>query len=337
MIVVLDTNLWLKELALNSGIGSALRFFLKRQKARLALPEVVRLEVQHNLRTLILEAIDNVNTGNRCLLALFGSMKEIVLPSPQEVEAVISGVFSGLQVDVLDVPFSFDSAHASFMKTIHKLPPSDKTQEFKDGVLWADCVRLLDQDDVLLATQDKAFYANREYERGLAKNLSDEVKSKPNRLQITHLIAAVLAHVQTEVRIDKDWFVSAVRARAHSAADGVLSRTGAEVSGKPIVQWELFVTENPDVLYFNYSIKLPCVDLTANGRTDMHLLLTGDGSLKIEPPDIVKVRTGEETLVFTNLDGTEGRLRNIYASANIVIGHRTIIHTIRHRLDDSVG
>ena len=35
MIVVLDTNLWIKELALNSGIGSALRFFLKRQKARL--------------------------------------------------------------------------------------------------------------------------------------------------------------------------------------------------------------------------------------------------------------------------------------------------------------
>ena len=37
MIVVLDTNLWIKELALNSGIGSALRFFLKRQKAQLAV------------------------------------------------------------------------------------------------------------------------------------------------------------------------------------------------------------------------------------------------------------------------------------------------------------
>ena len=74
MIVVLDTNLWIKELALNSGIGSALRFFLKRQKARLALPEIVRLEVQHNLRELILKAIEDVNAGNRRLLALFGSM-----------------------------------------------------------------------------------------------------------------------------------------------------------------------------------------------------------------------------------------------------------------------
>jgi predicted nucleic acid-binding protein len=56
MIIVLDTNLWL-ELALNSGLGSALRFFLKRQKARLALPEVVRLEVQHNLRALLQTSI----------------------------------------------------------------------------------------------------------------------------------------------------------------------------------------------------------------------------------------------------------------------------------------
>ena len=57
---------------------------------------------------LILEAIEDVNAGNRRLLALFGSMKEIVLPSPQEIEAVISGVFSGLQVEILNVPFSFD-------------------------------------------------------------------------------------------------------------------------------------------------------------------------------------------------------------------------------------
>ena len=63
-------------------------------------------------------------------------------------------------------------------------------------------------------TLDKAFYANREYGKGLADNLSEELKSKPNRLQVTESIAKVLAHVQTEVRIDEHWFVSVVRARA---------------------------------------------------------------------------------------------------------------------------
>src|SRR5687768_16906380 len=134
MIVVLDTNIWLKELALNSASGSALRFFLKHRPARLAVPEVVRLEMQNNLRATIADAIDGVAKGNRQLLALFGSMKEIVLPTPAEIDSLVAGVFSGLRVDIMDVPFSLESARASFLKTIQKVPPSDKTQEFKDGV-----------------------------------------------------------------------------------------------------------------------------------------------------------------------------------------------------------
>jgi predicted nucleic acid-binding protein len=50
MIIVIDTNIWLAELGLNSHAGTALRFFMRQQKARLAVPEVVRLEVQRHIR-----------------------------------------------------------------------------------------------------------------------------------------------------------------------------------------------------------------------------------------------------------------------------------------------
>jgi hypothetical protein len=335
MIVVLDTNLWLKELALNSGMGSVFRFFLKHQKARLAVPEVVRLEVQHNLRALIQGAIDDVDKGNRQLLALFGSIKEIVLPTAQEVDTLVTGVFSGLRVEKLDIPLSLESARASFLKTVEKVPPSDKTQEFKDGVLWSDCLRLLDTDEVLLATQDKAFYADREYARGLAKNLHQETEAKPNRLRITHSIAEVLDQVRTPISIDDAWFVSIVQERAHGAAKGLISRAGAAVAGNAIVKRELFATENPDVLYFKYVITVPCADISGGGRTDVYLVLAGDGSLKPETREIVDIRTGEETLVFTNADGTADRLRNIYMTGSAVLGHRTITHSVRHRLPDS--
>jgi hypothetical protein len=337
MIVVLDTNIWLKELALNSGVGSAFRFFLKQRQARLALPEVVRLEVQHNLRALVTEAIDHVNSGNRRLLALFGSMKEIVLPNAEEIEALISGVFTGLRIEIMDVSFSLESARSSFLKTIQRVPPSDKTQEFKDGVLWADCLRLLEQDDVLFASHDKAFCASREYGKGLAENLLDELKSKAKQLTFTHSIAGVLAHVQTEIHIDKAWFASVVRERAHSGADGLLSRAGTEVSGEPRVRWELFATENPELLYFTYDIEIPCTDLTGAGRTNIRLLLDGTGTFRPQPPEIAEARTGAETLTFTNVDGTVGQLKNIYAIGNVVIGHRTITHAVRHRLDGSTG
>jgi hypothetical protein len=332
MIVVLDTNIWLEELALNSAAGSALRFYLKHRKARLALPEVVSLEVQHHLRTTIQGAIDAVEKGNRQLLTLFGSVKEIVLPTPEEVDALVSYMFASLGVDMLHVPFSLEAARASLMKTVGKIAPSDKTQEFKDGVLWADCLRLLEVDEILLATKDKAFFANREYAKGLAPNLLAEAEGKSHVLHITNSLQAVLDQVAIPVSVDDAWFMKVVTERAHAAAEGLLAQNGFAASGDPRVEKELFATENPDVLYFKYRITSPCEDVSGAGRTGVLLLLDGDGSLRLEGPELVDLRTGGETISFKNPDGTAQKLRNVYLSGNIALGHRTIRHSVRHPL-----
>jgi len=75
----------------------------------------------------------------------------------------------------LEIPFSLPSAKSSFLKAIDKMPPSDRTQEFKDGVLWADCAGLLTNDDVCLITADKAFFQERDYTKGLSRNLAAEI------------------------------------------------------------------------------------------------------------------------------------------------------------------
>jgi hypothetical protein len=63
MIVVFDSNVWLSELGLRSGAAAAAKFFLNRNGARLAIPEVVRLEVQHNLQARLTEHIENIQTN----------------------------------------------------------------------------------------------------------------------------------------------------------------------------------------------------------------------------------------------------------------------------------
>jgi hypothetical protein len=48
MIVVLDTNiLEIQNLSLQSPISTATRFFLRQKKARLGLPEVIRMEARN--------------------------------------------------------------------------------------------------------------------------------------------------------------------------------------------------------------------------------------------------------------------------------------------------
>lgn len=57
MIVVIDSNIWLSELGLNSLMGSAVRFFINNNSARIALPEVIRLEVERNFRNYLKDMV----------------------------------------------------------------------------------------------------------------------------------------------------------------------------------------------------------------------------------------------------------------------------------------
>lgn len=334
MIVVLDTNIWLKELALSTGVGAAFRFYMKRRAARLLVPEVVRLEVQAHLRRTIAEAMEDVTRGNRQLLSLFGSMKEIILPTQSEVNALVTGVFGCLGMEILEVPFSLESARSSFVKTIEKLPPSDKTQEFKDGVLWADCLNLLEQDDVLLVSQDKAFYLNREYGKGLADNLREEAANKPGKINLVHSLADVLSHLEVPLDLDESWLLSILLA-SHTGATTLLERNGGEKIGRENIRYDLFATENPDAVYLSYSIEIPLADATDSRRSNMRMTLTGNAMLHPSVPTLSGLQIAEETLSFTRSDGTNDRVANAYAYAAGVIGHRTIEHSIRHPLKGS--
>jgi hypothetical protein len=117
MIVVFDTNIWKSELYLQSPSGAAVRFFLREQKARVGLPEVVRLEVEEHLRGDIKSVIDKLRTQHSRLLRLFGQLRELSLPAEDAIDAIIEKVFGELGVEVVEVPFSLPSARSSWLSS----------------------------------------------------------------------------------------------------------------------------------------------------------------------------------------------------------------------------
>lgn len=163
MIVVFDTNIWLSELGLRSPTAAAARFYLKHSGARVAIPEVIRLEVEQNLTSRLMKHIEDIRTDYRQLLTAFGTLREIVLPNEEEVRQKIPELLQSMQVERIEVPFTLESARSSFIKTILKQAPSHQSQQFKDGVLWADCLTLSANDEVVLVTADKAFYQDQTY------------------------------------------------------------------------------------------------------------------------------------------------------------------------------
>lgn len=79
MIVVLDSNVWLSELGLRSGAAAAVRFFFNQSKARVAVPEVIQLEVRHNLTNRLSTHAKEIRDNYRQLLTAFGKLRELVL------------------------------------------------------------------------------------------------------------------------------------------------------------------------------------------------------------------------------------------------------------------
>lgn len=336
MIVVCDTNVWLSELGLRSGAGSALRFYLKHQGAQLALPEVVRLEVVHNLRARLLGHIDRISREHRQLLTVFGQLREVVLPQEAEVESKVAGVFDSLGVELVEIPFDLESARASFLKTIQKIPPSDRTQEFKDGVIWSNCLTLLADAPVTLVTGDKAFYEDRTYSNGLAANLREEADAIPNALTVVPSLTDLLASVKRDIELDYDRLAEAYLESHGERLKDSLERLGFARDERLTGRHDLFATEDPEFLFMTFELQYAGVDVTEQGRTDVVIFLSGDGKFNPGTGEFSDLRNFGERWRFREADGTERENRNVVVFADgIVIGHRQVSHSVKYPLTES--
>jgi hypothetical protein len=323
MIIVLDSNIWLGELSLHSATGSALRFFIKKKTVRVVLPEVVRLEVQRNIRDRLLNEVKEIRRKHRSLLAYFGRLPEIVLPSEEEIVDKANDLFNTFNINIEDVPFSLDSARSSLLKTIDGTPPSSpKNQQFKDGVIWADCMDLLSQDDVTLVTQDKGFYRAGDPKQGLADNLVSESNLAKNKFKIMESLPELLDVVRDPIQVDGEAIAASVSAASDIAS--FIDQQKFAVGEILSIRNKLFATENPDVLLFQYEIDRGCLDISGHSRSCGKIVLTGSGSYNYSTRMVEGVTPGRATLSFLDPDGTAKEFRMSYASAHMHIGHKTV-------------
>lgn len=334
MIIVFDTNIWLQNLYLQAPAGAAARFFILKNNAQVALPEVIRLEVEHHLRNDMRSFSDRIKDNHKRLLALFGKLKELVLPTDSEINEKVSQAFTVLGLKFIEVPFSFESARDSFLRTIRKLPPSEKSQQFKDGVLWADCLSLLQRGDVVLVTEDKAFYEGNEHSNGISRILENECKAFSHRLTLLPRLIDLLEEIRTDVALDHDALTSAFFTKVGPDIEGLLQRLGFQLGKRLRLSSELFVTEKPQRLFLEFSIEFQVIDVSGEGRGDGLLKTRGDGLYNAAEGKFINLDELGTELHFQDRDGVSQRRANVIMRVQgITIGHADVAHSIRHKLE----
>jgi len=331
-IVVIDSNIWLGEQMLRHSAGSALRFFLRTSGAQVAVPEVIRLEVIRHLTLELQKLARDIEQSHGRLLRHLGALKELVLPPPRELEEAAERAFESARIDVLDIPFSIDSARASFVKCVVGEPPSGpKDQQFKDGVIWADCVRLAAESPVVLVSADKAFFQNRQYASGLASNLDIEAHATKYGITIVHELAALLELVRTPINIDYPALGERLDPHVWAKLKEWVGQQGFIVGGLTSGKHRLFATDDPGQAHLEFELSYRCMHPDDREGT---LLFRGEGSYSPATATFGPLEQKGEEFIFTDLNGELRTMRSVYMVGAAVIGHRTVRHEVKVPLDE---
>lgn len=336
MYILLDTNIWLSELGLNSPSGAALQHYAHKKGAILAIPEVIRREAEANLISSLKEARHNIKRDHARLLSIFGKLKEIVLPTDQEIEQKSQTIFEDIKIETMHIPFTLKSADHALDAVINGKPPNGpKNQQFKDSVIWADCLDLLSTDEVVLVTLDKGFYENRDYKKGLAKELEKDIENSSHSFKLHSSIKDIISEISHPIEIDKEDIAQQFLNKEKDNINKLLDNNGFVITDNPTVETSAFITESPNTLYVDFSIIYEANDATKSGRHDGSLTIKGECFYHIDSQTFTDFRNKGDELTFTDSGGERQSKNLVIAFGNIVLGHRTVEHSVRYPTENS--
>lgn len=334
-IIVLDTNIWRSELALMNPLGCAFSHYVTVSGFKIGLPEVIEEETKYNFRKNLLEYRFNIEKNYKRMLAIFGRMKELVMPSNEDIERKVEAIFDFHKDRIVRMPFEIKSARSSFDKIIKKEPPnSENKEQFKDGVIWANCLEFAKSNDVLFVTNDKDFFKDQSYEKGLAENLLQEAQSVPHTIYIFHELADLLKEIKIDLRLDEDQLIKLIEKQIYDNILKICERSEFNVENLSNRKFEVFATTDPKEVSVKFSLRYDLENKAAESRERAYVESRGEFLLGIENYDIKNFVNHGEYVFWINKDGELRETKNIYGYANIVLGHKTIEHKISYKLGE---
>lgn len=330
MIVVFDTNIWKSALYFRSPMGSAVRHFLRKNGTVVGLPEVIELEVRRWVRADIGEAIVSITKSEDRLRSIMGKLNEVKLPSPEQIDQFVETVTDGFEPQLLRLPFDLEGARESFLRTVDKRVPSDKSQEFKDGLVWYACKKFLESDTVFLVTNDKAFFEDRDTTKGLADALKQEIAGGAHDFRISSELSSLLQEIRTPIGLEPlDLAVAYVR-QFSSPLMSFLAKHGFDTIGPgENFEFKAYITEDPNKAIVEFEGRY-----AVSGRRVGHLTVKGEVSYFPDGKRLEDFRPSEETLSYVTDEGVPVAAKSAYLYADsLVLGSRVVMDRVRKPYD----
>jgi hypothetical protein len=333
MIVIFDTNIWKGNLWLRSGAAASVRLFLAKKSAKVAMPQVLRQEIERHLSQDLKKHREAIRDGHTRLLAAFDKLSAIELPTDRDIDTLSASLIENTGLDVVDIPLSLEAATDSYLRTIDKTPPSRSSQEFKDGIIWYECKKLCESDDVVLVTADKAFYEGGSYDKGLADKLKAELVNVVHRFRIFPSLMLLLADIREPLTVDDNLVDDAIEEFFGDNVTDVLEKTRFARGPTRKIEMESYATETPDELYVEFFWEGDCEDTSDQNRQGL-LRIDGTGHFDIKKNKFVSLQP-QKISVF-RVDGeveVEEHGHVFLYAEGFSLGRQFVKHNVKEKIE----
>lgn len=289
----------------------------------IGLPEVLEREVQGQLYEGAAEAAGKIRTGQMVLRALDtghsvssfdeGGLRQRVAARLEELERLM-----------LRVPFTLEHARAALERVMAGSPPNSRhNQQFKDSAIWEALFDIGSEYDVYFVTADKGFFTSRDPTRGLAEELSHDIRERERTIEVIYAKDqdAILQRLGVETTVvPRERVLTAVEASLRERIELEAAEHGFAPGIPENEQLTAYVTPTPSILAVSFLFKQPVADGELVDKGPMGTILVS-GQCTYDT-DLDQVGNIELSLLIADIAGQydvwESKMRKLEGVAKIV-------------------
>jgi len=334
VVVVIDTSIWIETRLLRSPLGAGLLYEIYRNNLKIYLPEIIEMEIMKNTIKTGIEACERIKKGYELIEILCGERDDYRLPDENQIEAAILKRLQQLKPVIERTPFEFSHAKAALIRVMYGTPPNGpKNQQFKDSCIWETIKELASDNVVYFITEDKAFFNENNYNKGINNILESELDGK--KVVIYSKIESFLDKMrQEQPAFDSDRIADLIKEKVEKMLPDSQMKNWVQINSISDKSIKAFLTEEPNSIAMSFRIEftLTLLDPMSNSHTEGKGVIEGEGTLLVKNCSINNIQL--KTISTYNLGGDLlSRSVTICGGSGAVIGRKVVPFRRKHPLN----
>ena len=249
-VLILDTNTFIDEIGFTSRDGSALKHYLYNREMQLVVPEVVAKECERHLTKRAREKRQRIEGDLQWLARFLGKVNGWKRPSDETISERAKVVGRPRDLGTVIVSETPEVRQRAKLRNQAEQPPSHKSAQLADCLIWEQCLDLLAKHDVVFVSADGDFRGHRQT-NNLHPTLraeADEVTGNRN-LTFHRTMGSLLSELKSEIQPipDNEVFTFVYESIA-SVIEELASNSGCCPKEVGEVKQRLFTTDRAGVI-----------------------------------------------------------------------------------------